>query len=102
MLKTAFSCLTDLSPQPTLLTILDEGLLLLVGSVLPDQAGGPDHPAQQLQGGEGLGAGGAVHLYTPLYCTVHLYCTAPGASAGDRAGPCWPQPAPGSPSASRA
>ena len=57
--------LTDLTPQPTLLTILDEGLLLLVGSVLPDQAGGPDHPAQQLQGGPGCWRG-----RTPVHTTV--------------------------------
>ena len=43
-----------------------------------------------------------VHLYTELvyFTQVHLYT--PAALGGDREGPCWPQPAPGSPSASPA
>ena len=71
------SHVTYLSSEILLLTVFNESLLLLVSGVLPDQAGGPDQPAKQLSGGEGLGAGGAIHLYTELvYCTHSLdICT---------------------------
>ena len=53
---------TNLALHPPLLTIFDEALLLLVCGVLPDQAGGPHHPARQLQHAQRPGASGAIHL----------------------------------------